>query len=162
MNRAGSLSGRTVVAKAGASGQVHDLARAFLVDIDGTLALHEGRRNPYDWRLADQDAPNHSVVAVVQALSSYGFAVVFVSGRPEASRSLTARWIEQHVGVVGELHLRPDGDQRKDSIVKRELFERSIAARFDVLGVLDDRQQVVDMWRNELGLTVLQVGPGDF
>jgi hypothetical protein len=28
--------------------------------------------------------------------------------------------------------------------------------------VLDDRNQVVDMWRNDLGLTCLQVDWGDF
>ena len=31
----------------------------------------------------------------------------------------------------------------------------------DVYLVVDDRQKVVDMWRN-LGLTVFQVAPGDF
>lgn len=132
------------------------------MDVDGTLALHGGHRSPYDWRSAAFDLPNRAVVAVVQALSGYGFAIVYVSGRPESSRDLTAKWLETHVGVAGELHLRPDGDHRKDALVKRELFELHVASRYEVLGVLDDRQQVVEMWRNDLGLTVLQVAPGDF
>ena len=31
----------------------------------------------------------------------------------------------------------------------------------DIFMVVDDRQKVVDMWR-DLGLTVFQVAPGDF
>lgn len=55
----------------------------------------------------------------------------------------------------------PAGDMRKDSIVKRELFDAHIRDVYDVHYVLDDRQQVVDMWRG-LGLAVFQVAPGDF
>jgi len=57
--------------------------------------------------------------------------------------------------------MRPTGDNRKDAIVKREIFDREIRDRYRILFVLDDRNQVVDMWR-ELGLTCLQVAPGDF
>ena len=36
------------------------------------------------------------------------------------------------------------------------MFDQIIAPRFDVQFVVDDRQQVVDMWRS-LGLRVVQV-----
>ena len=32
----------------------------------------------------------------------------------------------------------------------------------NILFVMDDRDQVVSMWRNELGLTCFQVAEGDF
>jgi hypothetical protein len=57
--------------------------------------------------------------------------------------------------------MRPAGDMRKDAIVKRELFDRHVRDRYDVTCILDDRSQVVDMWRS-LGLTCLQVAPGEF
>jgi hypothetical protein len=57
--------------------------------------------------------------------------------------------------------MREAGDSRKDSIVKQELYERHIKPSYDVFVVLDDRNQVVDMWRS-LGLVCLQVAPGDF
>ena len=59
------------------------------------------------------------------------------------------------------LFMRPYGDSRKDSVVKREIFEREIQSRYQVVGVFDDRMQVVRMWR-DLGLTVFQVADGDF
>ena len=57
--------------------------------------------------------------------------------------------------------MRATGDPRKDSIVKREIFDREIRDRYRVVGVFDDREQVVQMWR-ALGLTVFQVAEGDF
>ena len=57
--------------------------------------------------------------------------------------------------------MRREGDNRKDSIVKHELFWKVVAPHWNVIGVLDDRQQVVDMWRS-MGLTCAQVAPGDF
>jgi hypothetical protein len=59
------------------------------------------------------------------------------------------------------LHLRAVGDHRKDAVVKREIFDREVRDRYRVVGVFDDRMQVVAMWR-ELGLTVFQVAEGDF
>jgi hypothetical protein len=58
--------------------------------------------------------------------------------------------------------MRGHRDQRKDSIIKRELFDGHVRGRFYVEAVIDDRNQVVDMWRRELGLTCLQVDYGDF
>jgi hypothetical protein len=52
-------------------------------------------------------------------------------------------------------------DMRKDSVVKQELFERFVRDKYNISFILDDRQQVVDMWRG-LGLTVFQVAEGDF
>lgn len=37
----------------------------------------------------------------------------------------------------------------------------NIKDKYNVLGIFDDRQQVVDMWRS-LGLKCFQVEPGNF
>jgi hypothetical protein len=47
-----------------------------------------------------------------------------------------------------------------DEILKRDMLDNH-ADIDDIFLVVDDRQKVVDMWRN-LGLTVFQVAPGDF
>jgi hypothetical protein len=134
---------------------------AFLVDIDGTVAVMAGR-SPYDESRVSEDTPNEPVIRVVRALHAAGYRIVFCSGRTDACREDTAAWLAAHVGVPYEaLHMRVAGDQRKDSIVKAEIFEKHIRHAFRVVGVLDDRMQVVRMWR-ALGLTVLQVAEGDF
>lgn len=134
---------------------------AVLVDVDGTVALMAAR-SPYDETRVREDRPNLPVIAVVNALYDAGHAVVFCSGRTEGCRVETERWLCEHVmAPVTALHMRAVGDTRRDAIVKLELFDRHIRDAYRVVCVLDDRDQVVEMWR-ALGLTALQVAPGDF
>jgi predicted kinase len=138
-----------------------ELPAAVLVDIDGTVALMTGR-GPYDWHRVGSDAPNPAVIAAVRAMHAAGHAIVFCSGRDEVCRAETEAWLELFVGVPYEaLFMRPEGDGRKDAVVKREIFDTEIRDRWRIVGVFDDRQQVVRMWR-ALGLTVFQVAEGDF
>lgn len=136
-----------------------------MVDLDGTLALHDGR-DIYDETRVSEDLPNQPVLATVTALHRLGLFLVFCTGRTEACRADTTAWLNRFIGIALSpldmpLFMRQVGDKRKDSIVKREMFDREIRERYDVMYVLDDRQQVVDMWRS-LGLTVFQVAEGNF
>lgn len=145
--------------------QNDSLPRCILVDIDGTAAkIHN--RSPFDWSNVGRDLPNTPVLNVVRAMRAAGYAVVFLSGRDSAARSETVRWLERYLGWSEgpdyALFMRARNDMRKDSIVKRELFDAHIRGRYFVELVLDDRDQVVSLWRRELGLTCLQVDYGDF
>ena len=149
---------------------VEGTPKAIIIDIDGTTALMDGR-GPYDWHRVGEDKPNEKVVELVKTLlahhDEYGteFRFIFLSGRDEVCRPETLEWLHKHLGYGSfwgtELYMRPAGDTRKDSIVKRELFDRYVRYNYDVQFVLDDRDQVVEMWRL-LGLTCLQVAPGAF
>ncbi|GAB2858500.1 hypothetical protein GCM10022221_67500 [Actinocorallia aurea] len=140
--------------------------KAALVDIDGTVALRNGR-NPYDWSRVREDLPNQPVIDTVDALHRAGHHIVFLSGRSEVCRADTSAWLLANIPSVFEhpanctLLMRPAADHRPDVDVKLHLFEEHVRRWYSVTAVLDDRQQVVDMWRS-LGLTVLQVAPGDF
>ena len=58
--------------------------------------------------------------------------------------------------------MRKTGDNRKDSIIKKEIYEKYLKPmNYHVLFILDDRNQVVEMWR-EMGFTVFQVAEGNF
>lgn len=137
---------------------------AIVVDLDGTLALM-GDRHPFAWDEVGGDEPNTDVVDVVAAVSHAVDHVVFMSGRSEVCRTATLDWLVRHLGgrihAESSLHMRLDGDYRRDSVVKTELFDQWVRDRYDVRAVFDDRQQVVDMWRS-MGLTCLQVAPGNF
>lgn len=145
------------------------LPRCVLVDIDGTVA-DKGNRSPFDWHRVSEDAPKWPIIRLVQALRLSGYSIVFFSGRDAVCRSETMAWLELHFGWRSvstaatdyELFMRRTNDNRKDSIIKHELFEQHIMGRYYVELVIDDRQQVVDMWRRTLGLTCVQVDYGDF
>jgi predicted kinase len=134
--------------------------KAILVDIDGTIA-EMGDRSPYDWNNVGKDEPIREVLKVVQWAAEAGYQVILMSGRDGVCRPQTAKWLDLNGIWFDRLFMRAEGDQRRDSIVKRELFDAHIRDEYDILFVLDDRQQVVDMWRG-LGLRCLQVAPGDF
>lgn len=135
---------------------------AWLVDVDGTLALGP-HRNPYQWQHADEDLVNLPVAMVVQALAAHPqvAAVIAISGRHEQARALTTNWLRRHGLPIGELLMRPDGDYRPDDVVKEELFRERVEPRYETAGVIDDRTRVVAMWRR-LGLICFQVADGDF
>jgi len=60
-------------------------------------------------------------------------------------------------GIVPDaFFMRTPGDRRQDSIVKEEILDTLILPRWDVVYVIDDRPQVVEMWRRR-GFSVLQV-----
>lgn len=147
------------------------LPTAIMCDLDGTLAI-VGDRSPYDATDCDlTDEPNQPVVECVLAMHAAGHSIIFMSGRDEKYRPETTRFIEAYcrvgnVVVPYELHMRgeltPDRvDSRKDAIVKRELFDAFVRGKYNVLFVLDDRDQVVSNWRR-MGLICFQVAPGRF
>jgi histidinol phosphatase-like enzyme len=135
--------------------------KAILVDIDGTIAHNASGRGFYDWLAVGTDEPILEVIEIVNWAKMAGFTVIVMSGRDGISREVTADWLERHDVPVDELYMRGINDQRKDSIVKRELFDAYVRDNYDVQFVLDDRNQVVDMWR-AMGLRCLQVAPGNF
>lgn len=147
-------------------------------DIDGTLSnldhrLHhlqgDGRRPNWDaffeemWR----DQPIADVCWLAEIISSRATVFVF-TGRPEKYRKQTEDWLwssvpylMKHVELTGAVMMRPDGDYRADTIVKKEMLDGVRGQGFDVRIVVDDRQSVVDMWRVE-GVTCLQAAASDW
>lgn len=149
------------------------LATAVLCDLDGTLALIHGR-SPYDASNCDvKDLPNWPVIETILAHYKMGRKIIFCSGREDKYRPETIRFIEKYClispvlssgpahPIQYQLFMRKSDDMRKDSIIKEEIYADNIEGQYNVLCVLDDRNQVVDFWRSK-GLTCFQVAPGNF
>lgn len=140
----------------------HDpnLPTVVIYDIDGTVAkMHH--RSPFDWSRVHEDTVNEPVADLVRQCSLVGYPVFAVSGRDGSCRELTENWLRANNIPFDGLFMRPAGDSRKDNIIKNEIFEREFKGKYNVKFILDDRNQVVAMWRS-LGLTCLQVADGDF
>lgn len=133
---------------------------AIIVDIDGTVA-HRTNRDPFEYNLVIHDAPDKEVIEVVHAMWKAGHKVLFVSAREDWCFNDTYRWLTMYCPPFVKLYMRKAGDQRRDADVKKEIYENEIKDQYKIICVLDDRNQVVDMWR-ELGLRTLQVNYGDF
>lgn len=140
-----------------------------IVDVDGTVADNSHRqhylaKSPKDW--ASWRAETHlckpltTVIRVIDALREFG-DVVLCSGRWEGEREVTVAWMEEIGFQFAALYMRKDGDFRPDDVVKREMLQTLQDDGFHPLMVFDDRNRVVNMWR-DAGLTCFQVADGDF
>lgn len=128
----------------------------FICDLDGTLCGTAHRKHwvttePKNWNAffggIPNDSPIEAVMRAVEAISDM-YPIFLVSGRPEKYRAETVDWLERYsLDMYDALHMRKDGDNRPDDIVKSEIADQIIAQGYNILGVFDDRPRVISMWR---------------
>jgi predicted kinase len=134
---------------------------AVIFDIDGTLAHMGNKRSPFDWDKVYLDELDSIIAHQVELHRKAGDKIIILSGRDGSCKKITEEWLEIHGIKYDEFYIRPEKDTRKDSVIKKEIYEAEIKGKFNIRLVYDDRNQVVDMWR-KLGLKCLQVEPGEF
>ncbi len=137
-----------------------ELPDAVVFDIDGTLALM-GNRSAFDWMKVYKDDKNDIVAEQVEFHKSKGRKIIIVSGRDGVCKKLTMDWLELYGIEYDEIYLRPENDYRKDTAIKREIYNTYIKEKYNVLAVYDDRLQVLDMWYDE-GVFTFNVNQGNF
>lgn len=145
--------------------------KTVLFDIDGTLADIRHRRiyvegDKPDWKkfnaLMGDDTPNMPVVALYKTLWKSGdFDLILVTGRNEQFRKITEQWLVWNGIPFSRLVMRKDKDNRADYIVKEEILDQLLTEGVKIEFTVDDRQQIVDMWRRR-GVMCLQCDVGDF
>jgi hypothetical protein len=150
-------------------------APAVIIDLDGTLCnidhrLHyvqgEGKKQ---WDLFFKEVPNDSVNEwchqIVKRFND--FPVLFCSGRGDQTRRDTETWLNKQGLPLDynhnyrQLFMRHRNDFRQDYVVKEIILDFEILTRYKVLFAIDDRKQVVDLWRRR-GITCLACAEGEF
>ena len=144
-----------------------------IFDLDGTLALIDKRRaistkdnGKMDWDIffnpknIDLDLPNQPVMDMANMLSSQGYTIMILSGRSDVTHQATRDWLNKHNVWFDTLTMRPQNHLYMADNDLKQMWLDSIG-KDNVAMVFDDRQQVVDMWRQN-GLTTFQVADGDF
>lgn len=146
-----------------------------ICDIDGTLAWMQNR-SPYDRKSVIFDNADTRLIKVLEFYMDNGVNVVFLSEREDIGncKADTLSWLRTNLNPaiyhkkmmsgefdMFELHMRKKGDYRPDEIIKKELFDAYVKDYYNPLCVFDDRDKVIDMWR-ELGLLTCQVERGNF
>jgi predicted kinase len=139
---------------------------AVITDVDGTIAHMGTRRGPFDWKRVGVDAPDQIIINALRAWNTAGYEekpveIIVVSGRDGSCRKETEEWLDSYGVPHDAIFMRPANDFRKDSLIKKEIYENDIKGKYNVIMVYDDRNQVVDVWRG-LGLKCAQVEPGEF
>lgn len=149
----------------------YDLPDCVIFDVDGTLAHMNGKRGPFEWHNVDRDDPDKNIIKINSIINGYKLnenlvddgelEIMILTGRDGVALEKTKKWLKDYNVKYDKIFIREAGDGRKDSIIKREIYEREIKGKYNVIAIFDDRDQVVEMWRS-MGLTVCQVNYGDF
>ena len=134
------------------------LPTAAIVDLDGTLA-DISHRNPFDATDAANDPVRTHVQFMVNTLAASGVQILIFSGRRDTYVQATKEFLDKNSISYTSLVMRPDGDFRKDSVIKQEFFDKYVRDQYNVVAVFDDRPQVCRLWR-KLGLPLFDVGLG--
>jgi len=132
---------------------------ACIFDIDGTLALMNGR-SPFNWNKVGTDLSNEPVVEALLAHKAAGHVIIIMTGRDGICKDETLDWLETNRISYDLFFMRELKDNRKDTIIKKELYEIYIKPKYHVVGVYDDRKSVKRMWVEE-GLFVFDCNQTD-
>ena len=144
-----------------------------IFDLDGTLALIDDRRDlatkdngKFDWDVffnpdnINLDLPNVPVIQMANILHKQGFRIFILSGRSDVTHQATVNWLNDNGVWWDHLVMRPQNQlYLPDNDLKQGWLDS--IGKDNVAMVFDDRNQVVDMWRQN-GLTCFQVANGDF
>ena len=144
-----------------------------IFDLDGTLALIDKRRDlatkdngKFDWDVffnpdnISLDLPNQPVIDMANLLSKQGFRIFILSGRSDVTHQATVNWLNDNGIWWDHLVMRPQNHLYLPDNDLKQMWLDSIG-KDNVAMVFDDRNQVVDMWRQN-GLTCFQVADGNF
>ncbi len=139
------------------AGHNDNMEDVILCDIDGTIALRNGR-DPYDYENVGGDTFDPRMKRLLQQFVNNRTMLVFISGREDTGdcRERTINWIRENGFSDFMLLMRGCGDMRSECDVKKELYESFVKPYYNVLAVFDDRDNAVRMWRDE-GLLCPQV-----
>ena len=153
------------------------MTKAIICDLDGTLSINDHGRNYFKADDCDKDALNEPVALVLRMARKSDIKIIYLSGREDKYRQPTEKFLIKYdlagdffqdiddgeIICLGDypLFMRKTGDNRADDIIKWEIYQEHIETNYDIQFILDDRQQVVDMWRSK-GLTCFQVAAGKF
>lgn len=162
----------------------NDAPNVVVCDLDGTLCNVEHRRHfvrdipegqKKNWAAffagIKDDTVNNACEALLRAMAWSNYQIVYCSGRGDNERKATIEWLgrhdlacfdsEQEFLGIAPLYMRNRQDQRRDDIVKEIILDFEILTRYKPVFMIDDRDQVVAMWRRR-GYTCLQIDYGDF
>lgn len=124
------------------------LPQCVIFDIDGTLALM-GDRSAYDWMKVYKDDLNDIVAEQLDFHRSKGRKIIIVSGRDGVCKKLTEDWLDMYDMKYDEFFMRPENDNRKDTIIKKEIYNNHIKGKYNVICAIDDRLQVLEFYYEE-------------
>lgn len=156
-----------------------DKQKAVIVDIDGTLtdwsdkdwSLYGGKTyewwekhfaTEYDFTLDKPYMP--TIYDLEELVALTGAVPLFVTSRTGLSNVVraTSEWLHKHVLIHfpsdrHELYMRRPGDYRASVHIKRDIYDKLIQPKFEVIAAFDDEDEIINLWAKKGIPSVIQV-----
>lgn len=141
------------------------MTEAVIIDVDGTLCDVSGVRHYVEGTKRDFTSfhgaslfcpPIDHVVAMARSYHRGGLAVLVVTAREERFERVTRDWLHKHRVPHDRLYMRPWGDVRPDTEVKRDILDAISDAGFHPILAVDDREDIIAVW-NTAGIPTIKV-----
>lgn len=146
-----------------------------IADLDGTITDETHRRKlivdenvEAYFRACARDDPNEDVIETLNVLYKAGFCIHIITGRSESVMAQTRDWLRQNLVKYDTLTMRsvkdydPNGRSgaafKHDPDIKERICKRLGLTPTNVMMVLEDREEMVEDWR-EKGYNCWQVRP---
>ena len=140
--------------------------KALIIDLDWTLCDPSARQwlfdmEPKDWdqiyEHSKLDLINEWCKNIAVNYGKLGYKIIFLTARDESCFGISHDWLTNNlpIDLQFSLMMRKAGDTRPDYVIKEEIYNMNIREFYDVEFCIDDKQAVIDMWRNN-GLVALQ------
>lgn len=149
---------------------------AVIVDVDGTLCDVTGILHYVDGTLGTTKSgkpiknfdafhaasqfcpPNQQALDYVRHHHDNGTAIIIVTARMEQWRHTTTEWLKNTIpaDIPWTLHMRPQGDYRKDTLVKTDIYNRLTDYGIEIIGAIDDNPAILALW-DSLGIPTEEV-----
>lgn len=151
------------------------MKRIIICDIDVTIAEIGDRANiinnsdrimtaeEYDEfnRRSAEEPCIENIANIIRNLKDSETKIYLITAREEKWARITNEWIKLNDIPCDGLYMRENEDKSSDADVKMKIVKDHINVK-KVWFVLEDRPDVVQMYRDDLGLTCLQVNKGDY
>lgn len=148
------------------------LPECIIIDIDGTLALHD-TRNPFDYDKCMDDKLNWPIWELIRMIQKCrrNLITIIITGRSNQEvkdpksiftdiKQMTEAWLHKHDIEYNQIYIRSPFNSDPDYKFKEDIYNQHIKDQYNTLYVIEDRKQVIEMYRG-LGLTVLDVAGWD-
>lgn len=146
---------------------------AYIVDVDGTLCdvssitylvdpeRNNGKRDFDKFHEMSAGCPpiEQTIDDLQQVRTDENVVIIALTGRQEKFRYLTSWWLQTHDVPYDMLLMRPNGDFRADTIVKKVRLDEIRSAGFYVIGASDDNPTILQLWRGEC-IPIVREVPG--
>ena len=135
---------------------------AIIVDLDATIALNLQSRPFFGEDCAKEIHKDIPILPTIHIIENFNGEVLFLTGRDEACREETDKWIKSHTHLSNyKLFMRPNGDYSPGVEFKVNIYKKFIEPYYNIEFVLEDSNKIVDAFRN-LNLFVLQPNKGTY